>query len=404
MSPLDSASVVLPRRFVSWIAARMANGKARLLRGPGRRKECLRRRHQEGLSQARDEVPPGPQSGRARKPKRSSRRPRKPTRCSPTRRSARPTTSSAMPASTRTWAAAAAAAAASAVSPMPSATSSATSSAAARGGRGAAASRSTAAPTCATAWRSRWRRRRAATDTQIRIPAGTTCETCNGSGAKPGTSAETCTHLQRPRPGAHAPGLLQHPADLPALPRQRQDHPRALHHLPAAPGRIKKQQDAASEDPGRHRRRHAHPLAGNGEPGTNGGPPGDLYVEIHIKQHEVFQRDGDDLHCEMPISFTHGGARRRDRGADARRQGRDRRCPKARRPARRSACAARASRACARATRATCTATSSSRRRSSSPSSQKELLREFERSTVEGGAKHSPQSKGWMDKVKDFFE
>ena len=35
----------------------------------------------------------------------------------------------------------------------------------------------------------------------------------------------------------------------------------------------------------------------------NGGPPGDLYVEIHIKPHEVFQRDGDDLHCEVPIGF-----------------------------------------------------------------------------------------------------
>src|SRR3569833_1078691 len=44
--------------------------------------------------------------------------------------------------------------------------------------------------------------------------------------------------------------------------------------------------------------------SGNGEPGMNGGPPGDLYVEIHIKQHPVFQREGDDLHCEMPISFV----------------------------------------------------------------------------------------------------
>ena len=44
--------------------------------------------------------------------------------------------------------------------------------------------------------------------------------------------------------------------------------------------------------------------SGHGEPGVNGGPPGDLYVEIHIKPHGVFQRDNDDLHCEMPISFT----------------------------------------------------------------------------------------------------
>ena len=44
--------------------------------------------------------------------------------------------------------------------------------------------------------------------------------------------------------------------------------------------------------------------SGNGEPGVNGGPNGDLYVEIHIKPHPMFQRDGDDLHCEMPISFA----------------------------------------------------------------------------------------------------
>ena len=45
-------------------------------------------------------------------------------------------------------------------------------------------------------------------------------------------------------------------------------------------------------------------LAGEGEPGVNGGPPGDLYVAVHLKPHAVFQRDHDDLHCEMPISFT----------------------------------------------------------------------------------------------------
>jgi molecular chaperone DnaJ len=44
--------------------------------------------------------------------------------------------------------------------------------------------------------------------------------------------------------------------------------------------------------------------AGNGEPGTNGGPAGDLYIEIRMKEHPVFERDGDDLHCTMPISFA----------------------------------------------------------------------------------------------------
>ena len=45
-------------------------------------------------------------------------------------------------------------------------------------------------------------------------------------------------------------------------------------------------------------------LSGEGEPGVNGGPPGDLYVQVHIKPHAVFQRDHDDLHCEMPVSFA----------------------------------------------------------------------------------------------------
>jgi molecular chaperone DnaJ len=43
---------------------------------------------------------------------------------------------------------------------------------------------------------------------------------------------------------------------------------------------------------------------GNGEPGTNGGPPGDLYIEIRLKKHDIFEREGDDLHCQVPVSMT----------------------------------------------------------------------------------------------------
>ena len=45
-------------------------------------------------------------------------------------------------------------------------------------------------------------------------------------------------------------------------------------------------------------------LAGKGEPGVNGGPAGDLYVQVMIKPHDIFQREGDDLHADLPISFT----------------------------------------------------------------------------------------------------
>jgi len=44
--------------------------------------------------------------------------------------------------------------------------------------------------------------------------------------------------------------------------------------------------------------------SGNGEAGARGGPPGDLYVVLHVQPHEIFQRDGDDLLCEVPVSFV----------------------------------------------------------------------------------------------------
>ncbi|MBE3570826.1 MAG: molecular chaperone DnaJ, partial [Bacillales bacterium] len=45
-------------------------------------------------------------------------------------------------------------------------------------------------------------------------------------------------------------------------------------------------------------------VAGQGEPGVNGGPPGDLYIVFHVKPHEFFERDGDDIYCEMPLTFA----------------------------------------------------------------------------------------------------
>ena len=45
-------------------------------------------------------------------------------------------------------------------------------------------------------------------------------------------------------------------------------------------------------------------LSGEGEPGSHGAPAGDLYVVVHIRRHEIFERNGLDLHCELPVSFT----------------------------------------------------------------------------------------------------
>ena len=44
--------------------------------------------------------------------------------------------------------------------------------------------------------------------------------------------------------------------------------------------------------------------SGNGEPGQNGGPSGDLYIEIRLRKHDIFEREADDLHCHVPVSMT----------------------------------------------------------------------------------------------------
>jgi len=140
-------------------------------------------------------------------------------------------------------------------------------------------------------------------ESEIRIPSFDECDTCHGSGAKPGTSAKTCGTCQ-------GQGVVQMRQGFFSV-QQTCPHCRGTGKVitdPCSPchgqGKIKRQKTLeikipAGIDDGMRIR-----STGNGEPGTNGGPPGDLYIEIRIKKHDVFQRDGDDLHCAVPISFT----------------------------------------------------------------------------------------------------
>ena len=144
--------------------------------------------------------------------------------------------------------------------------------------------------------------------------------------------------------------------------------------------------------------------AGNGEPGTNGGPAGDLYIEIRIKQHEIFERDGDDLHCTVPVRLDHGRAGRRAS-----------RCPRwLARP--RSSCPK--ARSTARPFRLRGKGIKGMR--SSYPGDlychvtvetpvkltehQRKLLKELDESLKKGGDRHSPNAKSWTDRVKDLFK
>jgi molecular chaperone DnaJ len=239
-------------------------------------------------------------------------------------------------------------------------------------------------------------------DTTIRVPSWSDCETCHGSGAKPGTQPTTCGtcagqgqvrmqqgffSIQQTCPKCHGTGkIIPNPCGT-----------------CAGAGRVKKTKTLEVKIPSGIDDGMRIRSSGNGEPGMNGGPPGDLYVEIHIKQHPVFQRDGDDLHCEIPISFTKaalGGEvevptlngkasftlpegtqsgktfRLRGKGIKGVRSG--------------------------YAGDLFCHVVVETPVKLTDR--QKELLQEFEQLMTAGGSKHNPHSKSWKDKVKEFFE
>jgi molecular chaperone DnaJ len=238
-------------------------------------------------------------------------------------------------------------------------------------------------------------------DAQIRIPSWDDCDTCKGSGAKPGTKPITCTtchgqgavqmrqgffSVQQTCPTCHGSGKI--------IPE-----PCTTCH---GQGKIKNNKTLevkipAGIDDGMRIR-----STGNGEPGTNGGPPGDLYIEIRLKKHELFERDGDDLHCVVPVSITTAalggeinvptlkGSAAIDipdgtqSGKQFRLRGKG-----------------------IKGVRSTYPGDLYCHVRVETPvkltEHQRKLMKELDDSLRKGGDKHSPTDKGWFDKAKEFF-
>lgn len=140
-------------------------------------------------------------------------------------------------------------------------------------------------------------------DAQIRIPSWDSCETCNGSGAKPGTSVKTCQTCQ-------GQGVVQMRQGFFSV-QQTCPHCQGAGKVIPEPcgtchgqGKIKRQKTLEIKIPSGIDDGQRIRSTGNGEPGTNGGPPGDLYIEIRLHKHDIFERDGDDLHCQVPVSVV----------------------------------------------------------------------------------------------------
>jgi molecular chaperone DnaJ len=145
------------------------------------------------------------------------------------------------------------------------------------------------------------------TNKEIRVTRLQTCGKCSGTGAKPGTSPQTCRHC-------NGTGQVRHAQATPfgqMINMRTCDVCRGEGTIISDPcdecrgsGRQQKTSKIKVEIPAGIDNGQTISLRGEGEPGLRGGPPGDLYVNIRVQPHPIFIRDGYDIMCEIPITFT----------------------------------------------------------------------------------------------------
>jgi molecular chaperone DnaJ len=141
------------------------------------------------------------------------------------------------------------------------------------------------------------------TEASIQIPRQETCETCHGSGAAAGSSPATCAQC-------HGRGQLRYQQGFFTVARTC-GQCRGSGSVITKPcttcrgaGRIQQEKKLSVRIPAGIATGQRLRLSGEGEAGPGGGPSGDLYVVIHVQEHPFFQRDGNDLYCEIPLNFT----------------------------------------------------------------------------------------------------
>ena len=142
----------------------------------------------------------------------------------------------------------------------------------------------------------------AGTETKIRIPLMATCEECHGTGAKKGSSPVTCSTCHGQGQVRMQQGFFSIQQTCPTCRgtgQQIKDPCRKCH----GQGRVQDIKTLSVKVPAGVDTGDRIRLAGEGEAGEHGGPSGDLYVQIRVKDHAIFTRDGADLYCEVPISF-----------------------------------------------------------------------------------------------------
>ena len=242
----------------------------------------------------------------------------------------------------------------------------------------------------------------AGTEVKIQIPTLVNCKSCDGSGANKGSSVTTC-------PTCHGHGAVRMQQGFFAVQqtcptcrgsgKQIKDPCKSCH----GQGRVQDTKTLSVKVPAGVDTGDRIRLSGEGEAGESGAPAGDLYVQVNVKDHAIFTRDGANLYCEVPISFpkaclggevevpTLAGKVALKIPAETQTGRMFRLSGKGVKPVRGGAVGDLMCRV-----------------RIETPvhlnKEQIDLIKQFDESLTGGGSKHSPQAHGWLDGVKQFFD
>ncbi|PID45747.1 MAG: molecular chaperone DnaJ [Proteobacteria bacterium] len=141
------------------------------------------------------------------------------------------------------------------------------------------------------------------TTVDIRVPTLQNCDTCKGSGAKPGTTPETCSACHGQGQVRIQQGFFSVEQTCPSC----QGSGKTIKEKCGScrgQGRVEKQKTLEVKIPMGVDTGDRIRLSGEGEAGINGGPAGDLYVQMNLKRHDIFEREGSDLYCTIPVTFV----------------------------------------------------------------------------------------------------
>ena len=242
----------------------------------------------------------------------------------------------------------------------------------------------------------------AGTTIKVRVPKLVSCNECHGSGAKKGTSSVTC-------PTCGGQGQVRMQQGIFSLqqtcPQCRGNGKIIKEPCPACQGqgRVRDTKTISVKIPPGVDTGDRIRLAGEGEAGENGGPPGDLYVHVTVKEHPIFTREGVNLHCDVPITIATAtlGGELEIPTLDGR--------VKLKIPAEtQSGKQFRLRGKGVRSVRSSQKGDLLCRVMVETPVNltreQKDLLKQFDQSMSSNRKKHSPRENTWLDGVKKFFD